>query len=64
LPPLFGSAPRWQWLSQTVTDAAKIRARLPDRRRGRFTDKGTPEVIPGRKAKVFAILDFGLPVLD
>jgi len=34
------------------------------RRRGRFTDKGTPEVIPGRKAKAFAILDFGLPILD
>ena len=34
------------------------------RRRGRFTDKGTPEVIPGRKAMAFAILDFGLPILD
>jgi hypothetical protein len=26
------------------------------RRRGRFTDKGTPEVIPGRKAKAFEVV--------
>jgi hypothetical protein len=30
----------------------------------RFTDKGTPEVILGRKAKAFEILDFRLPILD
>jgi hypothetical protein len=56
--------PAWQTLSQTVTNPAEIRARLDTSRRGRFTDKGTPEVIPGRKAKAFAILDFRLPILD
>ena len=51
-------------MPQTVTNPAKTRARLDASRRGRFTDKGTPEVIPGRKAKAFAISDFGLPILD
>jgi hypothetical protein len=30
----------------------------------RFTDKGTPGVILGRKAKAFTISDFGFSILD
>jgi hypothetical protein len=43
-------------VSQTVTKPAKTRA-ARKRQRGRFTDKGTPEVIPGRKAMAFEIMN-------
>jgi len=41
-----------------------IRCAAPAAATRRFTDKGTPEVILGRKAKAFEILYFRLPILD
>ena len=61
---VFSLLRRRQHASQCVTDSTEPRSIVIAIARGRFTDKGTPGVILGRKAKAFEILDFRLPILD
>ena len=62
--PRYSRAMREQVVSQSVTDLTESASLCRSQQRGRFTDKGTPGVILGRKAKVFAILDFRFAIFD